>query len=45
MKNLKIDFASLKPYVISAFTEVYGEEYSSIISKKLIIQLLRIIMI
>lgn len=35
MKNLKIDFASLKPYVISAFTEVYGEEYSSIISKKI----------
>ena len=35
MDKLDIDFNSLLPYVIDAFSSVYGEEYRSIISKKL----------
>lgn len=35
MDRLDIDFNSLLPYVIDAFSSVYGEEYRSIISKKL----------
>ena len=35
MDKLNIDFKSLLPYVIDAFSVVYGEEYRSIISKKL----------
>ena len=35
MDKLNIDFKSLLPYVIDAFSSVYGEEYRSIISKKL----------
>lgn len=34
MDELKIDLYSLLPYVIDAFSLVYGEEYRSIISKK-----------
>lgn len=34
MDNLNIDFNSLLPHVIDAFSSVYGEEYRSIISKK-----------
>ena len=32
---LNIDLKSLLPYVIDAFSSVYGEEYRPIISKKL----------
>ena len=35
MDKLNIDFKSLLPYVIDAFSSVYGEEYRSIISKKI----------
>lgn len=35
MDKLNIDFESLLPYVIDAFSSVYGEEYRSIISKKI----------
>ena len=35
MDNLKIDFYSLLPYVIDAYTSVYGDEYRSIISQRL----------
>lgn len=34
MDLLDIDFNSLLPYVIDAYTFVYGEEYCSVISKK-----------
>ena len=35
MDKLNIDFKSLLPYVIDAFSSVYGEEYRSIISKRI----------
>lgn len=35
MDELSIDFNSLLPYVISAFTAVYGEEYRAMITKKI----------
>lgn len=35
MDKLNIDFNSLLPYVIDAFSSVYGDEYRSIISKKI----------
>ena len=35
MDKLNIDFKSLLPYVIDAFSSVYGDEYRSIISKKI----------
>lgn len=35
MNKLNIDFNALLPYVIDAFSKVYGEEYRDIISKKL----------
>lgn len=35
MDKLNIDFQSLLPYVIDAFSYVYGEEYRSVISKKI----------
>ncbi len=35
MDKLNIDFHSLLPYAIDAFTSVYGEEYREIISKKI----------
>ena len=35
MDKLNIDFKSLLPYVIDAYSSIYGEEYRPIISKKL----------
>ncbi len=35
MDNLNFDIKSLLPYIIEAFTKVYGGEYYSIISKKI----------
>lgn len=35
MDKLNIDFQSLLPYVIDAFSNVYGEEYRSVISSKI----------
>ena len=35
MDKLNIDFKSLFPYIIEAFSGVYGEEYRSLISKKI----------
>ena len=35
MDKLNIDFKSLLPYVIDAFSSVYGDEYRSVISKKI----------
>ena len=35
MDKLNIDFKSLLPYVIDAYSSIYGEEYHPIISKKL----------
>lgn len=35
MNLFNIDFDKIKPYVISAFTQVYGEEYRSIIEKRI----------
>ena len=35
MNLFNIDFDEIKPYVISAFTQVYGEEYHSIIEKRI----------
>lgn len=35
MDKLNINFRELIPYAIEAFTKVYGEEYQSIISRKL----------
>lgn len=35
MDNLTINFKKLLPYIIRAFTEVYGEEYYDTISKKI----------
>jgi len=35
MDKLNIDFRSLFSYIIDAFTQIYGEEYRSIISKKI----------
>ena len=31
MVNLSIDFKRLLPFVVDAFTKVYGEEYQDII--------------
>lgn len=35
MAEINIDFKDILPFVIEAFTEVYGKEYKDIIFKKI----------